>query len=410
MFGLKAKHIDAINACFAQYPQIEQVILYGSRANGNYKNGSDIDLTIVGDLDYNNLLKLENQLDDLLLPYKMDLSLKHKITNPDLLEQIERVGKVFYEKEKQPAVHEPQVEYGKKPSDWKTYKLGEIAEVFTGFPFKGDLYNDSDGTKVLRGENVTIGNLRWDTVKYWNEEFSQFDKYELKEKDIVIGMDGSRVGKNRAQIRSYDLPLLLAQRVARIRAKKGIDQDFLAQVIKSNRFEGYVKLVQTGTSIPHISAKQIKEFEITAPDLPTQRQIASILSSLDDKIEINLQMNQTLEAMAQAIFKEWFVNFNFPKSLNLDYPDLYDEQDLKKENQIKKNQGNQENPKNQGSDNGLPKGWSQNNFLNNPMSLMKFRFTQMEFQMKDFMDTQMSQESLKKVLPFRQEERLALFA
>ena len=98
MFGLKVKHIEAINGCFARYPQIEQVILYGSRAKGNYKNGSDIDLTIVGDLDYNSLLKLENQLDDLLLPYKMDLSLKHKITNASLLEHIERVGKVFYER------------------------------------------------------------------------------------------------------------------------------------------------------------------------------------------------------------------------------------------------------------------------------------------------------------------------
>jgi predicted nucleotidyltransferase len=111
MFGLKQKHIDAINACFAQYTQIEQVILYGSRAKGNYKNGSDIDLTIVGGLDYSSLLRLENQLDDLLLPYKMDLSLKHKITNPNLLDHIKRVGKVFYEKEKQLAVHEPQTEY-----------------------------------------------------------------------------------------------------------------------------------------------------------------------------------------------------------------------------------------------------------------------------------------------------------
>jgi predicted nucleotidyltransferase len=99
MFGLKAKHIDAINACFAQYPQIEQVILYGSRAKGNYKNGSDIDLTIVGNLNYNSLLRLENQLDDLLLPYKIDLSLKCKISNPSLLDHIERIGVVFYEKE-----------------------------------------------------------------------------------------------------------------------------------------------------------------------------------------------------------------------------------------------------------------------------------------------------------------------
>ena len=195
----------------------------------------------------------------------------------------------------------------------KSYKLEEVAEVFTGFPFKGDKYHNAEGTKVVRGENVTIGNLRWDTVKYWNEEFDEFEKYALEEGDIVIGMDGSRVGKNRAQIKANDLPLLLAQRVARIRAKKNFDQDFLAHIIKSDEFENYVKAVHTGTSIPHISGTQLKEFEFKATsDLKEQKQIASILSSLDNKIELNLQMNQTLEEMAQAIFKEWFVNFNFP--------------------------------------------------------------------------------------------------
>lgn len=100
MFGLKPKDIEAINQCFAQYPQIEQVIIFGSRAKGNYKNGSDIDLTIVGDLDYSLLLKIENQLDDLQIPYIIDLSLKHKITNSHLLQHIHSVGIVFYEKKK----------------------------------------------------------------------------------------------------------------------------------------------------------------------------------------------------------------------------------------------------------------------------------------------------------------------
>ena len=98
MFGLKKQHIDAINECFAQFPEIDQVIIYGSRAKGNFKSGSDIDLTITGDLDYRSLMKLENRLDDLMLPYKIDLSLRQKISNPDLSGHIERVGKVFYEK------------------------------------------------------------------------------------------------------------------------------------------------------------------------------------------------------------------------------------------------------------------------------------------------------------------------
>jgi type I restriction enzyme, S subunit len=75
-------------------------------------------------------------------------------------------------------------------SEWKTYKLSEIAEVFTGFPFKGEKYDMNNGIRVLRGENVSLGYLRWDSIKHWNEEFSEAEKYALNVGDIVIGMDG----------------------------------------------------------------------------------------------------------------------------------------------------------------------------------------------------------------------------
>lgn len=197
-------------------------------------------------------------------------------------------------------------------SEWKEYKLSDIAEITTGFPFKGNKYTNT-GIRVVRGENVTIGDLRWDTIKCWNEDFDQFAKYSLKKGDVVIGMDGSRVGKNRAQIRETDLPLLLAQRVACVRAKIGYSQDLIAYLIKSNRFERYVEMVHTGTSIPHISQKQIEEFTITIPkSFTTQTSIAEILSSLDDKIELNNKINQELEALAQTLFKQWFIDFEFP--------------------------------------------------------------------------------------------------
>lgn len=97
--GLESQQIDLINQVFAQYPQIEQVILFGSRAKGSYKPGSDIDLTIIDqNLSFSDLLHIQTQLDDLLLPYKFDLSLKRNISNPDLLEHIERVEIVFYKK------------------------------------------------------------------------------------------------------------------------------------------------------------------------------------------------------------------------------------------------------------------------------------------------------------------------
>ena len=97
MFGLKDIHINSIQSVFKNYSSVVKVILYGSRAKGNYKNGSDIDLTLVGNaLDLSTLLKIENELDDLLLPHKIDLSIFHKIENPDLIDHINRIGVIFY--------------------------------------------------------------------------------------------------------------------------------------------------------------------------------------------------------------------------------------------------------------------------------------------------------------------------
>jgi predicted nucleotidyltransferase len=98
-FGLKAATIEQIVAVLRHYPEIEQALLYGSRAKGNYRPGSDIDLTLVGDeLTYQQLTRLETELDDLLLPYLFDLSLFRHIEDPEVIEHIKRVGVVFYEK------------------------------------------------------------------------------------------------------------------------------------------------------------------------------------------------------------------------------------------------------------------------------------------------------------------------
>ena len=192
-------------------------------------------------------------------------------------------------------------------SEWKECKLGEIAEITTGYPFPGEKYESSGCLRVVRGENVTIGNLRWDTEKYWNYSTDGLEKYKLHSEDIVIGMDGSRVGNNRSQIKETDLPLILAQRVACIRAKKGFSQKYVWYSIYSDGFRKYVEAIQTGTSIPHISQKQIEDFEIMCPNVDTQRRIASILSSLDDKIDLLHRENATLEQMAETLFRQWFV-------------------------------------------------------------------------------------------------------
>jgi predicted nucleotidyltransferase len=96
-FGLSEEHVSKITACLRQSSKIEKALLYGSRAKGNFKPGSDIDLTLVAPtMTLTELLELENKIDDLLLPYKMDLSLFHQIENPGLVKHIQRVGKVFF--------------------------------------------------------------------------------------------------------------------------------------------------------------------------------------------------------------------------------------------------------------------------------------------------------------------------
>ncbi len=98
-FGLKKETIEKIIEIFERYDEIEKVILYGSRAKGNFKPGSDIDLTLIGKkLNLTILNKISLELDDLLLPYTFDLSLYNHIKQPDLIDHIQRVGKVFFRK------------------------------------------------------------------------------------------------------------------------------------------------------------------------------------------------------------------------------------------------------------------------------------------------------------------------
>jgi len=99
-FGLQKEDVSAIVNEIKNYSQIQKVIIYGSRANGKYKPGSDIDLTLFGNkLNYSTLLDFSIALDELFLPYKFDVSVFSFISNPDLINHILKVGQVFYVKQ-----------------------------------------------------------------------------------------------------------------------------------------------------------------------------------------------------------------------------------------------------------------------------------------------------------------------
>lgn len=178
-------------------------------------------------------------------------------------------------------------ELGQIPEDWDVYKVGEISDVLTGFPFPSSHYTDS-GVRLLRGSNVKRGVTDWseDITQYWPIISSDIKKYELKVGDIVISMDGSLVGRSFAQLDKSDLPAVLLQRVARVRSSD-VDQNYLKQWICSEMFTAHCDAVKTVTAIPHISPDDIKTFRFVAPKCKKeQKQLSGILKDMEVEIQI----------------------------------------------------------------------------------------------------------------------------
>lgn len=200
------------------------------------------------------------------------------------------------------------------PHGFAIVRLEEVAELTTGFPFKSKEYSsDLNDPRLLGGDNIIQGRLRWENTRRWpSNQTDGLDQYWLSEGDVVLAMDRPWIeaGLKYARVGGHDLPALLVQRTARMRGTDSLDTRYLQYVIGSPAFTNYVLAVQTGTAVPHISPSQIKSFTFPLPPLPEQRRIASILGSLDDKIELNRRTSATLEAMARALFKSWFVDFD----------------------------------------------------------------------------------------------------
>jgi type I restriction enzyme, S subunit len=187
-------------------------------------------------------------------------------------------------------------------------RLGDAADIVTGNPFKSSGYTDSSGAvRLLRGDNVVQGRIRWDNAKYWPAlEVSVYDRYQLRAGDVVLAMDRPWIvaGLKYAELRPDDVPSLLVQRVACLRARNGLDQRYLASLIGSPRFTDYIIGVQTGTAVPHISAQQISNFTFELPDMPTQEAIAKLLGALDDKIATNQKVANVSNDLMKTLYED----------------------------------------------------------------------------------------------------------
>ena len=172
----------------------------------------------------------------------------------------------------------------RKPRKVKWMRLGDVCNLLTGFPFDSSQFKDK-GIKLMRGINIKRGVLSFNENddRYW-DNISGLEKYLLKKDDIVISMDGSLVGKSFGVIEEKHLPLILVQRVARIRPSSGQVNIKYVYFCVTNYFFGYVEQKKTQGAIPHISLKDISTFEIPIPPLSEQQRIVSILDRFDTLI------------------------------------------------------------------------------------------------------------------------------
>lgn len=195
-------------------------------------------------------------------------------------------------------------------SEWGKVNLGDVCDLIPGFAFKSKDFG-SHPTKVVKIGDIQPPRVAIDCLEGVNlSSYSpnKLEKYLVTKGDFVLAMTGATIGKLGRFL--ADKPAYINQRVLRFKPKENVDWNFIYYVVNTKDFSGFVyNHIDSETAQPNISAGTLATFSFSIPPLPIQRKIASILSSLDDKIETNNAICRNLEEQAMALYKSWFVDF-----------------------------------------------------------------------------------------------------
>lgn len=194
-------------------------------------------------------------------------------------------------------------------SEWKHCLLGSVAEVQTG-PFGSQLKNEqyiTGGTPVITVEHINAFRIQdIDYPSVTEADRQRLEKYSLSAGDIVF----TRVGSVdlSAYVKPENQGWLFSSRMLRVRPSTvDVDSLFLSYFFRQEKFREYILNIAVGATMPSINTQILKDIPISYPSLPEQKAIASVLSSLDDKIDLLHRQNKTLEAMAETLFRQWFI-------------------------------------------------------------------------------------------------------
>lgn len=201
-------------------------------------------------------------------------------------------------------------------SEWEEVQLVDIVSKLGDGLHGTPQYSENGEYYFINGNNLKNGRLVIDSNTKRVDE-SQFLKYqkELNDRTIFVSINGTL-----GNIALYDNEkVILGKSACYFNVNKDVCKNFVRYSLEGKIFKNYISNYSSGTTIRNLSLKAMREYPISLPPFEEQNKIASILSSLDDKIELNNQMNETLEEIAQTLFKRWFVDFEFPNEEGFPY-------------------------------------------------------------------------------------------
>ena len=204
--------------------------------------------------------------------------------------------------------------FSQRGEGWVETTVGHQVDFLAGFAFKSSEYTDSEeGVRLVRGDNIVQGELRWVGVKRWPiNDAPKYSQFFFNENDVVLAMDRPWVaaGLKVAFITKSDLPSLQVQRTARLRAKSTIHWKYLFHMLRSPEYVSYLLDGQTGLGVPHISGKQILSFEFPLPPLNEQQSIVQRLDALwedTQRLESLYQRKiEALDELKQSLLQQAF--------------------------------------------------------------------------------------------------------
>lgn len=287
-----------------------EVRVFGSRYKWTAKEFSDLDLVLVGNepMHWKKIAEIKGEFEESGLPFRVDVLDWHAIS-PEFKKVILDGGfEVIQEKDGD-----------FQPKGWQSIKLKDLcSKIGSGATPRGgkETYLDEGDYALIRSQNILDFFFSHDGLAFINDEQAkQLSNVEVQERDVLLNITGDSVARV-CQPPSNVLPARVNQHVAIIRADQSkLLPEFLKYYLLNPSYKNYLlSLASVGATRNALTKGMIEDLDIDLPSLETQRRIADILSALDEKIELNRQTNATLEAIAQSIFREWFVEFNYPNA------------------------------------------------------------------------------------------------